>query len=132
MDEEEWLACRDPGPMLAFLRGKCSGRKLRLFACACCRTAWPSISGVFQEAITVAEEHADGCATDVELGRAVSAAHRVRRKRNELERAVYDAARSSGDAGGVAQSIARVVAYAAAPNPSPSGGRSSYDRGNPT
>jgi hypothetical protein len=33
----EWLTCEDPGPMLAFLRGKVGGRKFRLFACACCR-----------------------------------------------------------------------------------------------
>jgi hypothetical protein len=38
MTEAEWLACTDPMPMLAFLRGRASARKLRLFACACaCR-----------------------------------------------------------------------------------------------
>src|SRR3712207_1024524 len=30
--EAEWLACDDPRPMLEFLRGKASERKLRLFA----------------------------------------------------------------------------------------------------
>jgi hypothetical protein len=37
MTEAEWLAATDPRPMLDFLRGKASDRRLRLFACACCR-----------------------------------------------------------------------------------------------
>jgi hypothetical protein len=32
MTEQEWLACKDPAPMLDFLRDKASDRKLRLFA----------------------------------------------------------------------------------------------------
>jgi hypothetical protein len=41
MTEAEWLACDDPQKMLAFLRGRASERKFRLFTCACCRRAWP-------------------------------------------------------------------------------------------
>src|SRR5262245_44134959 len=37
MTEEEWLACEDPGAMLASVRDRASDRKSRLFACASCR-----------------------------------------------------------------------------------------------
>jgi hypothetical protein len=36
MTDAEWFDCTDPAPMLEFLRGKASDRKLRLFSCACC------------------------------------------------------------------------------------------------
>ena len=42
MTEAEWLACVSPMPMLELVIGRVSDRKLRQFACACCRQ--PSIS----------------------------------------------------------------------------------------
>lgn len=38
-NEEAWLASQDPDAMLRFLWERVSVRKLRLFACACCRRA---------------------------------------------------------------------------------------------
>lgn len=68
MTEAEWLACADPMPMLAFLRGKASDRKLRLFALACCRRIWHRlIDPRSQEAIDTAERYADGLAVRDEL-----------------------------------------------------------------
>jgi hypothetical protein len=63
MDEEHWLSCTDPTPMLEFLRdsGRMSERKLRLLICVCCRHVWP----IFQDTpdgkvVEMAEGHAEG------------------------------------------------------------------------
>jgi hypothetical protein len=75
MTEAEWAGCAEPGPMLAFLRGRASDRKLRLFACACCRTVQGFIPvGPCREAVEVALRYADGQATADELAAARSAA----------------------------------------------------------
>lgn len=50
MTEQEWQECGDPDPMLDFLLGTRWDRKLRLFACACCRRIWHLL-----------DEHGRGC-----------------------------------------------------------------------
>jgi hypothetical protein len=69
VDEREWSNCTDPTPMLEFLRGKVSERKLRLFACACCRRIWPLFAGSQRSwsAVLVAERFADGLANGQDL-----------------------------------------------------------------
>jgi hypothetical protein len=65
--EAEWLACSDPTPMLEFLRGKASDRKLRWFACACCRRIWHLLPKVVRKAVLAAERCAEGLAGEQAL-----------------------------------------------------------------
>jgi hypothetical protein len=75
MNEVQWLDCADPTPMLEFLRGKASDRKLRLFSVACCRLVWDCLTTHrSRRSVETAEEYADGLATDAELVRAYSMA----------------------------------------------------------
>ncbi|WP_238602501.1 hypothetical protein [Fimbriiglobus ruber] len=61
MTEAEWLAATDPTPMLEFLRGKASERKLRLFACGCCCRHPDILDDVsLQQAIHAMEQLAEG------------------------------------------------------------------------
>jgi len=78
MTGAEWLTCADPGRMLPFLAGKASDRKLRLFACACCRRVWHLLrEPESRQAVTVAERFADGAASAEELAQAKTLARQV-------------------------------------------------------
>ncbi|HEY7330950.1 MAG TPA: hypothetical protein VH592_25155 [Gemmataceae bacterium] len=78
MTEAEWLSATEPTPMLDFLRGKASDRKLRLVAVACCRRIWRSFTDeCSRRAIEVAEQFADEKATIEELGKACISARQA-------------------------------------------------------
>jgi hypothetical protein len=70
MTEAEWLTCPDPLRMLEYLEGRISPRKLRLFACGCCRRLWRVWRFPDDEFARVvierAERYADGQASDLE------------------------------------------------------------------
>src|SRR5438034_1267780 len=59
MTEPEWLACPDTIELLKYLRERGSSRKLRLFACACCRMIWDELETSSRFAVEVAERYAD-------------------------------------------------------------------------
>jgi hypothetical protein len=58
--EAEWLAHRDPDPMLAFLRDRASDRKLRLFACACYRRLWLFLAPRSRQFVEASEGYVAG------------------------------------------------------------------------
>jgi hypothetical protein len=73
MTEAEWKECTDPHPMLHFLKGRVSNRKLRLFAVACCRRIWHLLPDEpCRHAVEVSETFAEGKASKKDL--AVAAA----------------------------------------------------------
>jgi hypothetical protein len=61
MTEQEWLASSVPDDLLMHLTPATSDRKLRLFACACCRRIWDLLpQGAGRQAVEMSESFADG------------------------------------------------------------------------
>lgn len=67
MTKSDWFKLSDPERVLRFLRHKTSDRKLRLFACDCCRRMWDKLDPLAQTLVEVAEAFADGRAQAAEL-----------------------------------------------------------------
>jgi hypothetical protein len=68
MTESEWRAGSDPAPMLGFVLGVATERKLRLFAVACCRRIWPRLTDArSRHAVELAERSADQPVREAEL-----------------------------------------------------------------
>ncbi|HEY7314026.1 MAG TPA: hypothetical protein VH643_32045 [Gemmataceae bacterium] len=77
LTETEWLTSVNPVPMLEYLGRNASGRKLRLFACACCRRHWPAFDESARAAVEAAERQAEGSITVEQWQAACAEARRV-------------------------------------------------------
>jgi hypothetical protein len=68
MDEITWLNSADPLAMLDLLGNQASERKLRLFACACCRRVWDLLTEQqSRDAVEAAELYAEGALDEAAL-----------------------------------------------------------------
>ncbi|MDY3556340.1 hypothetical protein R5W24_005504, partial [Gemmata sp. JC717] len=91
--EEGWQAAVEPMPMLASLPETTSARKLRLFACGCCRRIWHLVDDPrCRGAVATAEGYADGWRDDAQLLAANEASYGVYAGTSEPGSALPDAA----------------------------------------
>jgi hypothetical protein len=80
MDETKWLKSGDPRLLYAHARRvatpvlKSGRRRLRLYACACCRQVWQFLGDEGRAAVEVAERFADDRASGADLLQATAAA----------------------------------------------------------
>ncbi len=76
MTEAEWRECTQPWLMFGAVDGITSDRKFRLFACACYRVNWHSLTdNLARNAILLAERYSDGLCSWEELHRAERSSH---------------------------------------------------------
>jgi hypothetical protein len=77
MTEAEWVSGPDPAPLARFAGGRLTDRRRLLFMAGCCRRVWELFADPrFRAVIEVAEEVADGRATEADLAAAAEAAPR--------------------------------------------------------
>jgi hypothetical protein len=121
MTEADWPTCADPDRMLDYLGPRISERKLRLYACACCRRIEHLITVPdCWRSVEVAEQYADGLVTAEECGAAFDAAQRSRSVFSDANApaALVTSLEFNGEIAGeapmqVAQTLAQIVAAAA-------------------
>jgi hypothetical protein len=86
-DEAEWLACDNPCILVKCVVGlppsyrqdpRVTTRKLRLFACSCCRVVWDLLTDPrSRHAVEIAERFVEGMADQQELASASNEAHAI-------------------------------------------------------
>jgi hypothetical protein len=108
MTHAEWLRAEDPVVVLYYLPARPSDRKLRLFACACCRRVWHLFADPRQRsAVEAAERFADALLGKGELAAARAAAKLPTSAYDEAGEAVRTAALDD------ARQAAKAARYAA-------------------
>jgi hypothetical protein len=129
MTESDWATCREPQLMLAFVRerGRASDRKLRLFACACCRRIWQLLPDEpCRRAVELSEQYADGWGARRDLAKAGRAACLSRSP--ESAQAVDAAASTTSHKAFTAAEHAALTSPAARAAPLYRAGPASYSR----
>jgi hypothetical protein len=114
LTEDTWPTCADPNPMLDECR---HARKLRLFACACCRRIWHLLPEKrFRHSVEVAERYADNEATDRKRQTAKEACKKARGTPLWTAATAAATEASDQDASQAASSAASSAAFAEAGN----------------
>lgn len=65
--EKEWLQCTFPSLLLELISERVTTRKIRLFACGCCRLVWNVLPPSFQRGIENIEQVAEELAVESDL-----------------------------------------------------------------
>jgi hypothetical protein len=117
MTEQEWLTWKNPLRMIKSLRRKASDRKLRLFACGCCRQLWPFLRArACRAAVEQAERYADGQASKKSLTPVRAEARRATQVKDKFSSRAwaYDACLSVVKDGPAPEVARAVTQYASA------------------